>query len=59
MTARQVIRRLQDEGWYEVRHRGGHKQFKHPDKPGRVTVPIHGSRDIPTDTLHRIYEQAG
>jgi predicted RNA binding protein YcfA (HicA-like mRNA interferase family) len=34
MTSREVIRRLLDEGWYEVRQKGGHKQFKHDEKPG-------------------------
>jgi predicted RNA binding protein YcfA (HicA-like mRNA interferase family) len=58
MTARQVIRRLTDDGWYEVRHSGGHKQFKHDDKPGLVTVPVHGSKGIPKRTLASIYRQA-
>jgi predicted RNA binding protein YcfA (HicA-like mRNA interferase family) len=59
MTAREVIRRLRDDGWYEVRQSGGHKQFKHDDKPGLVTVPTHGSKDIPRGTLKSIYQQAG
>ena len=59
MTSRAVIRRLLDEGWGEVRQKGSHKQFKHPDKPGLVTVPTHGSKDIPAGTLDKIFRQAG
>jgi predicted RNA binding protein YcfA (HicA-like mRNA interferase family) len=58
MNSREVIRRLMDDGWYEVDHHGSHKQFKHPTKPGRVTVPT-PSRDIPIGTLRSIEKQAG
>jgi predicted RNA binding protein YcfA (HicA-like mRNA interferase family) len=34
------MRRLKQDGWFEVAHVGSHKQFKHPVKPGRVTVHI-------------------
>ena len=46
------------DGWYEVAHVGSHKQFKHPVKPGRVSVP-HLVRDIPIGTLRSIEKQAG
>jgi predicted RNA binding protein YcfA (HicA-like mRNA interferase family) len=59
MTAKEVIRRLNAEGWYEVRHSGSHKQFKHDTKPGLVTVPVHGSKDLPKGTLANIAKQAG
>ncbi|MDO9474048.1 MAG: type II toxin-antitoxin system HicA family toxin [Caulobacter sp.] len=58
MNSREVIRRLEAEGWFEVAQRGSHKQFRHPDKPGRVTVP-HPSRDIPIGTLRSIERQSG
>jgi predicted RNA binding protein YcfA (HicA-like mRNA interferase family) len=58
MTARQVIRRLLNEGWREVRQTGSHKQFQHENKPGTVTVPTHKG-DIPAGTLSSIYRQAG
>jgi len=57
MSSREVIRRLKQDGWYEVAHIGSHK-FKHPVKPGRVTVP-HPVRDIPIGTLRSIEKQAG
>jgi predicted RNA binding protein YcfA (HicA-like mRNA interferase family) len=58
MSSREVIRRLRDDGWFEVAQAGSHKQFKHGAKAGRVTVP-HPVRDIPIGTLHSIEKQAG
>ena len=58
MNSRQVIKRIVADGWHEVAHRGSHKQFKHPTKPGRVTVPD-PKRDIPKGTLKSIERQAG
>jgi len=46
MSSREVIRRLLDDGWFEVAQVGSHKQFKHAAKAGRVTVP-HPKRDLP------------
>jgi predicted RNA binding protein YcfA (HicA-like mRNA interferase family) len=53
-----VIRELEADGWREVRQRGSHKQFKHPTKPGLVTVP-HPTRDFPIGTLRSIEKQSG
>ena len=39
MDSREVIRALTRDGWYEVNQVGSHKQFKHPKKKGRATVP--------------------
>ncbi len=58
MNSREVISALRRDGWYEVNQVGSHKQFKHPVKPGRVTVP-HPRRDIPLGTLRSIEKQAG
>jgi len=58
MSSREVIQRLRDDGWFEVAQKGSHKQFKHAEKPGRVTVP-HPLRDIPIGTLRSIEKQAG
>jgi hypothetical protein len=38
MKVRDAIRMLQDEGWILVRVRGSHRQFKHPQRPGLVTI---------------------
>ena len=58
MDSREIIRRLKKDGWHEVNQVGSHKQFKHPAKPGRATVP-HPKRDIPIGTLKSIEKQAG
>ena len=58
MSSREVIRRLLDDGWFEVAQVGSHGQFKHAAKTGRVTVP-HPKRDIPVGTLKSIEKQAG
>jgi predicted RNA binding protein YcfA (HicA-like mRNA interferase family) len=58
MNSREVIRVLKTNGWYEVNHVGSHKQFKHAEIAGRVTVP-HPNRDIPIGTLKSIERQSG
>jgi predicted RNA binding protein YcfA (HicA-like mRNA interferase family) len=58
MNSREVISALEADGWVEVARRGSHAQFKHPTKPGRVTVP-HPKRDLPVGTLRSIERQSG
>ena len=58
MDSREVIRRLLADGWTLARTKGSHRQYKHPTKPGLVTVP-HPKRDLPTGTLRAIFRQAG
>lgn len=57
-SSREAIRQLTADGWYQVAHVGSHIQFKHPTKPGRVTL-AHPRKDIPTGTLKSIQQQAG
>ena len=55
---REVIAILATPGFREVRQRGSHKRFRHPD--GRATaVPVHGSSDLPPFPLRQIARQAG
>ena len=58
MDSRSLIQLLQADGWSLVAVNGSHHQFKHPTKPGRVTVP-HPKRDLPFGTLRSILAQAG
>jgi predicted RNA binding protein YcfA (HicA-like mRNA interferase family) len=58
MTSREVIKRLKADGWFEVAQAGSHKQFKHPVKPGRVTV-VYPQKDVPGGTLRSIEKQSG
>lgn len=57
-TSKEVIRLLLADGWYEVNVVGSHRQYKHPTKPGRVTVK-HPDKDIPRKTLDSIERQSG
>ena len=57
-SSREVMRILIADGWYEVHCVGDHHQFKHPMKPGRVTL-THPVKDIPLPTLKNIEKQAG
>jgi predicted RNA binding protein YcfA (HicA-like mRNA interferase family) len=57
MKSADIISALKSDGWYQVAHEGSHVQFKHPTKPGRVTVP-HPKKDIPIGTLKSIERQA-
>jgi predicted RNA binding protein YcfA (HicA-like mRNA interferase family) len=59
LKVRDVLRGPHEEGWYVARERGGHRQLKHPDKPGRVTVAGKPGEDVPIATLRSIARQAG
>ena len=58
MKVREMLKMLHKDGWYEVDQDGSHIQLKHPTKPGRVTVAMHSSKDIPPGTLNNILRQA-
>jgi predicted RNA binding protein YcfA (HicA-like mRNA interferase family) len=55
--SRKIISRLLFEGWVETGVTGSHHHFKHPEKPGKVTVP-HPTKDLPRGTANSIYKQA-
>ena len=58
LTPREVVRLLEKYGFVEVRQRGSHKQFRHPD--GRVTtVPIHKGRDLSPILMRKIAADIG
>ncbi len=57
-SSREVIKMLKADGWSEINCVGDHHQFKHPTKPGKVTVP-HPRKDIPPKTLQSISKQSG
>ena len=58
MKSRDVIRALQADGWKLDSVTGSHHHFKHPTKPGKVTVP-HPEKDLPIGTLKSIERQSG
>lgn len=59
MKVRDTIRMLERDGWVLVATRGSHRQYKHPTKPGRVTVAGKPSDDLAPGTLNSILKQAG
>jgi predicted RNA binding protein YcfA (HicA-like mRNA interferase family) len=58
VKSRDLIRRVEEDGWVLRRVRGSHYQFKHPEKPGLVTIP-HPKKDMPQGTVKNILRQAG
>ncbi len=59
MKVRDVLKLLNDDGWYLVATEGSHQQFKHPTKVGRVTLPGKPNDDLPIGTLNSVLRQAG
>jgi len=59
MKVGEIIRRIEEDGWSLVATRGSHRQYKHPSKPGRVTVAGKLSDDLAPGTLNSILKQAG
>ena len=57
-SSKEVIKMLEDDGWYKVSVHGSHHQYKHPTKRGRTTVK-HPDKDIPLPTLKSIERQSG
>lgn len=59
MKVREAIRLVEDDGWFHVRTKGSHRQFKHPVKLGIVTIAGNLGVDIPKGTMNSILKQAG
>jgi predicted RNA binding protein YcfA (HicA-like mRNA interferase family) len=59
MKVSDVLRLLQQDGWFLIVQKGSHRQFKHPSKKGRVTVPGKPSDDLAIGTLQSVLKQAG
>lgn len=58
MNIRDTIKLIEADGWYLVVTRGSHRQYKHPAKPGRVTIAGHPNDDLAPGTLNSILKQA-
>ena len=59
MKVRDVVKMLEQDGWYLDRTRGSHRQFKHAKKSGVVTVPGKPGDDLGAGTLNSVLKQAG
>lgn len=58
MKIRDVIKLIEEDGWYLVPTKGSHRQYKHPMKSGRVTIAGHPSDDLAPGTLNSVFKQA-
>lgn len=58
MTVREIDKLLKADGWYVIGQVGSHRQYRHPVKSGKVTVPVHGG-DLKPKTAASILKQAG
>jgi predicted RNA binding protein YcfA (HicA-like mRNA interferase family) len=59
MKVGELLKLIKRDGWYLVATRGSHEQYKHDNKPGRVTVAGKPSDDLAPGTLNSILKQAG
>jgi predicted RNA binding protein YcfA (HicA-like mRNA interferase family) len=59
VKVRDVLKRLRQDGWRQVRVKGSHRQFRHATKPGTVTVAGKSGVEVPIGTLKNIFKQAG
>ena len=59
MKVKELIALIEADGWLQVRQKGSHRQFHHPDKLGTVTVSGKLSVDVPDSTLNSALKQAG
>lgn len=59
MKVRDLIKELEQDGWVQVRQESSHRQFRHPTKPGLVTVAGQPGVEVPIGTLRGIFRQAG
>lgn len=57
MNSKEIIKLLQKNGWLLIAQKGSHRQYKHPSKKGRVTVP-YPKKEIAKRTLNSILKQA-
>jgi predicted RNA binding protein YcfA (HicA-like mRNA interferase family) len=59
MKVKEALRIIEKDGWVMVAQRGSHRQYKHPVKPGRVTIAGKPSDDLHPKTTKSILQQAG
>ncbi len=59
MKVRELIKMLEKQGWVLTRTKGSHRQYRHSEKRGTVTVAGKPGTDIPPGTLTSILKQAG
>ncbi len=59
VKVRDVIKMIEKDGWFVVRTKGSHRQFKHKTKKGLVTIAGKASAELASGTLNSVLKQAG
>jgi predicted RNA binding protein YcfA (HicA-like mRNA interferase family) len=59
MKVRDVIKLIEADGWYFLRQKGSHRQYRHATKPGKVTIAGKPSDEMAPGTLGSVFRQAG
>lgn len=59
MKIRDIVVMLEEDGWVLARTRGSHRQYKHPNKSGVVTLAGKPGEDLAPGTLNSVLKQAG
>jgi len=59
MKVKEVIKMIEQDGWFMIRRRGSHRQYRHNCKKGLVTVAGHLHDDLAKGTLNSVLKQAG
>ena len=59
VKVRDIIEAVEEAGWVYEYSTGDHRQFKHPDRPGKVTIDGKLGNDMPEGTLGSVCRQAG
>ena len=59
MKTKELMKRLEQDGWYLHRHGANHDVYRHPSKSGQIIMPRHGAKEMPTGTANSILEKAG
>jgi predicted RNA binding protein YcfA (HicA-like mRNA interferase family) len=57
-SSREIIKIIENDGWFLYDADGSHKHFKHETKKGKVTI-VHPKKDIPVKTFESVMQQAG
>ncbi|HEY7836531.1 MAG TPA: type II toxin-antitoxin system HicA family toxin [Solirubrobacteraceae bacterium] len=59
IKVREAIKLIEAAGWHRVRRKGSHRQYRHPRRPGTVTVAGHLRDELHPKTMASILRQAG
>ena len=59
MNFREADKLAKKCGCVEIGQEGSHHHYKHPDKPGKLTIPEHGSKDLKKKTENNIRKWLG